>query len=131
MNRQELYTYLDNFDFDSKKETTISSVYFLIRNGLHKPEPLYFMHYQGSWFESPCCLMKHQLDDDKVKEYVDEIYLDNEEKDEYYKFENLMQRDGWHYEIDCPQCLPFLENDIEILDVFTESECLNWLLKNE
>ena len=50
--KKELYDYLDNFDFDSKRDTELSSVYFLMEFNDHV-EPIYFMHFRNSWFESP------------------------------------------------------------------------------
>ena len=46
-------------------------------------------------------------------------------------YENTMQRENKHYEIDCPQCSPFLPQELEIIDMISESECLDWLLKHE
>jgi hypothetical protein len=124
--KQELYSYLDSFDFDSVKDTKLSSVYFLIEFDNHI-EPIYFAHFEDVWFASPCDLHKYPLDDDKVEEYVDYLYFD--ESFEYaYEYEKTMQRNGWHYEIDCPQCSPFLPDRIKIKDVFSDSKCLDWLL---
>ena len=49
---------------------------------------------------------------------------------EAYEYEKIFQRNGIHYEIYCPQCTPFLPEEVAILDVFSEEECLNWLLEN-
>ena len=122
--KQELYSYLDSFDFDSVKDTKLSSVYFLIEFDNHI-EPIYFTHFEDVWFASPCDLHKYPLDDDKVEEYVDYLYFD--ESFEYaYEYEKTMQRNGWHYEIDCPQCPPFLPDRIKIKDVFSDNKCLDW-----
>lgn len=124
--KQELYSYLDSFDFDSIRDTKLSSVYFLIEFDNHI-EPIYFTHFEDVWFASPCDLHKYPLDDDKVEEYVDYLYFD--EFFEYaYEYEKTMQRNGWHYEIDCPQCSPFLPDRIKIKEVFSDSKCLDWLL---
>lgn len=126
--KQELYDYLDNFDFDSIKDTKLSSVYFLVEFDNHI-EPIYFTHFENVWFASPCDLHEYPLDDDKVEEYVDYLYFD--ESFEYaYEYEKTMQRNGWHYEIDCPQCSPFLPDRIKIIDVFSDSKCLDWLLSH-
>lgn len=126
--KQELYNYLDNFDFDSIKDTKLSSVYFLIKFDNHI-EPIYFTHFENVWFASPCDLHEYPLDDDKVEEYVDYLYFD--ESFEYaYEYEKTMQRNGRHYEIDCPQCDPFLPDRIKIIDVFSDSKCLDWLLSH-
>lgn len=125
--KQELYNYLDNFDFDSIKDTKLSSVYFLIEFDNHI-EPIYFTHFEDVWFASPCDLHKYPLEDDKVKEYVDYLYFD-ESFEFAYEYEKTMQRNGWHYEIDCPQCSPFLPDRIIVRDVFSDSKCLDWLLR--
>ena len=44
--------------------------------------------------------------------------------------EKIFQRNGIHYEIYCPQCTPFLPEEVAILDVFSEEECLDWFLEN-
>ena len=124
--KQELYNYLNNFDFDSVKDTKLSSVYFLVEFDNHI-EPIYFTRFEDVWFASPCDLHEYPLEDDKVEEYVDYLYFD--ESFEYtYEYEKSMQRNGWHYEIDCPQCSPFLPDNIKIQDVFSDSKCLDWLL---
>lgn len=124
--KQELYDYLDNFDFDSIKDTKLSSVYFLVEFDNHI-EPIYFTHFEDVWFASPCDLHEYPLEDDKVQEYVYYLYFD--ESFEYaYECEITMQRNGWHYEIDCPQCSPFLPDKIKVLDVFSDTKCLDWLL---
>lgn len=125
--RKELYDYLDNFDFDSKRDTELSSVYFLMEFNDHV-EPIYFMHFRNSWFESPCDLHRFPLKDDEVTEYVKEMY-----QTDYliaYQHEKIFQKDGWHYDIDNPQCEPFLPDKVKIIDVFSEKECLDWLLEN-
>lgn len=124
--KQELYDYLDNFDFDSVKDTKLSSVYFLIEFDNHI-EPIYFTHFRDVWFASPCCLHEYPLEDDLVGEYVKDMYLIKSWEDAY-KYEKTMQRNGYHYEIDCPQCDPFLPDKIKIKDIFSDSKCLEWLL---
>lgn len=126
--KQELYNYLDNFDFDSIKDTKLSSVYFLIKFDNHI-EPIYFTHFENVWLASPCDLHEYPLDDDTVGEYVKELYFVNDWTDAY-EYEKTMQRNGRHYEIDCPQCDPFLPDRIKIIDVFSDSKCLDWLLSH-
>ena len=41
-----------------------------------------------------------------------------------------LEKDGWHYDIDVPQCSPFLPDKVKIIDVFSEKECLDWLLEH-
>lgn len=124
--KQELYNYLDGFNFDSVKDTKLSSVYFLVEFDNHI-EPIYFTHFEDVWFASPCGLHKCPLKTDEIMEFVKELYYEDSWQDAY-EYEKTMQRDGWHYEIDCPQCEPFLPDNIKIQDVFSDSKCLDWLL---
>ena len=126
--KKELYDFLDKFDFDAVRDTEISSVYFLVEYDNHI-EPLLFMHYKDVWFPSPCALRYFPLADNEVAKYVKDMY-EAESWIEAYEYEKNMQRDGVHYEIDCPQCTPFLPERIKIKEVFSDIECLNWLLKN-
>ena len=127
--RKELYKYLYNIDWNLKKETEMSSVYFLIKFNNHI-EPIYFMHYKDSYFESPCCLHGCDMNENELEEYVRELYYP-ESFEKALAYEKTMQRKNKHYEIDCPQCSPFLPQEVEIIDMVSESECLDWLLKHE
>lgn len=127
--KQELYEYLNAFDFDSIKDAELSSVYFLVEFDGHV-EPVYFTHFEDVWFASPCSLHKFPLRDDMLGEYVKEMYL-LKSQEAAYEYEKTMQRDGFHYEIDCPQCDPFLPDKIKIVDAFSDSRCLDWLLRKE
>ena len=127
--REELYKYLYNVDWSLKEETEMSSVYFLIKFNNHI-EPIYFMHYKDSYFESPCCLHSCDMNENELKEYVRELYYP-ESFEKALAYEKTMQRKNKHYEIDCPQCSPFLPQEVEIIDMISESECLDWLLKHE
>ena len=126
--RQELYEYIRKLDFTSIKDTDLSSVYFLIKFD-DTVWPIHFMHYEGSYFESPCQLCGVPLEDDKLTEFIQEMYGVNY-AEEVYEFEAGMQRNGRHYEIENFQCAPFLPNEIEILDVFSDKKCLDWLLNH-
>lgn len=126
--RQELYKYLNEFDFDAIRDTKLSSVYFLV---LHNDyvEPIYFVPFEDVWFESPCELSKFPLTEDKLAKYVREQYV-HYSFDDAYEYEKIFQKGDWHYEIDCPQCTPFLPETIKIIDVFSEKKCLEFLLGN-
>lgn len=124
--KQELYNYLDNLNFDSIKDTKSSSVYFLIEFDNHI-EPIYFTHFENVWFASPCDLRKWELENNKIMEFVKDLYYEDSWEDAF-EYEKTMQRDNWHYQIDCPQCSPFLPDKIKIRDVFSDSKCLDWLL---
>ena len=126
--REELYNYLNTFDFNSKKDTELASVYFLMEFDNHV-EPIYFLHFEDSWFESPCELHRFPLNDDEVIEYVKEMYQ-TDSLSKAYEYEKILQKDGWHYDIDVPQCSPFLPNEVKIIKVLSEKECLDWLLKH-
>lgn len=124
--KQELYKYLNEFDFDSVRDTKLSSVYFLI---VHNDcvEPIYFTSFEDVWFESPCDLYKFPLIESQLMQYVQEQYEQYSFNDAY-EYEKIFQKGDWHYEIDCPQCMPFLPETIKIIDVFSEKKCLEWLL---
>ncbi len=129
-NREELYKFLNEFDWNSKKETELSSVYFLIKEDDGYVEPLHFMSFEGAYFESPCDLHEYPMKDEELEDFVRDMY----EEDAFEKaleYEKLFQRDGIHYDIDNPQVSPFLKENFELLDVFSETECLNWLLQKE
>lgn len=123
--KQELYDYLNKFDFDSIKDTKLSNVYFLVEFDNHI-EPIYFTDFEDGWIAYPCYLHEYPLEDNVVEEYVKNMYLESWE--DAYEYEKTMQRNGYHYEIDCPQCSPFLPDKIKIIDIFSDIGCLNWLL---
>ena len=124
--KQELTDYLDNFDFDSVMDTKLSSVYFLIEFDNHIM-PIYFSRWDDVWFPSVCECCKYSLTDDEWIQSIKDLY-DEDSWEDAYEFEKTMIRDGWHYEIHCFQSSPFLPNDIKIIDVFSDSECLDWML---
>ena len=126
--KTDLYKYLKKFNYASKKSTELSSVYFLTKYG-DIIEPLYFTNFENVWFPSPCELRSVPMTDDQLVEYVKAIY-EEDSFGEALKFEKIFQKDGIHYEINNPQCYPFLPKSVEILDAFSEEECLEWLLKN-
>lgn len=117
-NRQELYEYL-------RKE---GSQYYLIKFDDHI-EPIYFFPYEGSYFESPCVLSRFPMKEDELEDYVHELY-----DEKYYEhglaYEKTMQIGDMHYDLDCPQCTPFLPDELEIIKPMTEEECLHWIIDN-
>lgn len=123
----ELYEYLENLDWESKRDHEWSSVYFLITYNGHT-EAIYFSNYKGAWLESPCILRGFPLEDNKLREYIEEIYIEKS-WNEAYQYESKFQKNNYHYEIDNPQCAPFLPEDIEIVKVMSEKECLEWLIR--
>lgn len=127
-NRKELYDYLNSVDWGAKRYTELSSVYFLVRYDGHV-EPVYFAPFEEVYFETPCDLQRFPLKEEELREYVQVMY-DPEHEEAAYEHEKSMQRGEWHYEIQCWQCSPFLPDEVEILAVLSEPECLDWLLGN-
>ena len=81
------------------------------------------------WFESPCYIRSFPLKDNALIEFVTALY-EQESIENAYEYEKQFQINNQHYEIDCPQCDPFLPDKIKILKLLTEIECLNWFLEN-
>ena len=126
--KQELYDYLNSFDFDAHKDTPLSSVFFLTEfDGVI--EPLYFSPYEDVWFETTCDFFRFPLADDLVMDYVKGTYFEADWA-LAYAYEALLQKEGWHYEIENFQCAPFLPENIKILKVLTERECFEWLFEH-
>ena len=124
--KQELYEYLNNVDWFSKKDTSLSSVYFLVTFDNHT-EPIYFTSFEDVYFESSCELHRFPLKEDEVEEYVNEIYYEDS-LCRALEFEKTMQRGDWHYDIDCPQGDLFLPDVLDDIQMISETECLNWIL---
>ena len=127
--KQELYNYLNGFNFDSIKDTKLSSVYFLVEYDRYR-EPIYFMPFEDVWFGFPCYCYEFPLEDNEVIGFVRELYYKDSWEDAY-EYEKIMQRNGYHYNIDCPQCAPFLPDKIKIIDIFSDSGFLDWFLNSK
>ena len=125
--KQELYDYLDNVDLSSKKDTQLSSVYYLVTFDNHT-EPIYFTRFGDVYFESPCELHRFPMKENEIEEYVKGIYYE-ESFENALEFEKTMHREKWLYDIDCPQCFPFLPERLDNIEIISESECLDWLLE--
>lgn len=128
-NKKELFNYIENCDKKDKKKCKLSSIYYLIKIGDNE-FPVYFMPFEDVYFESECVLIKNPATRKDVVEYVKEMYPYNTQK-EALKYELTMFRNGFHYQIDCPQCFPFLPQEIDDIKVISEIECLDWLIKKE
>ena len=126
--KTELNKFLKKFDYASKQNTKLSSVYFLTKYG-EITEPLLFTKFENLWMPAPCELKVFPLSNEDLEEYVKATYEESA-FEEALKYENIFQKDNKHYVIDNPQCYPFLPKKIEIIDAFSEEECLEWLLKN-
>lgn len=126
--REQLYKWLRETDTSHKKTHELSSVYYMIRFNGHT-EPMHFMHYNGVYFESPCMLRSYNIPESELDNYVKELYIP-EYVEEAMEYEKTMQKGDIHYEIDNPQCSPFLPSEFSILDILSEQECLEWLITN-
>ena len=127
--KEELYNYLNTFDFESVRDCKMAGVYFLVEYE-DKIWPMYFMSCENAWFESPCSLSKFPLEYKEVADMVRDSYLE-EEFDNVYEHEMTMQKDGWHYSIENFQYIPFLPDKIKIIDVFSDVKCMEWLLAHQ
>lgn len=112
MNKQELYKYLD----ENK-----SDYYMVTWNG--HTEPLFFMHYQNSYFPSPLEIRRYPMTEEKLLEYVHEQYS-SDYWDYGFELEKKNLVNGYWYEIDCPQCSPFLPDEIDTICCISEEEVL-------
>ena len=104
-----------------------SDYYMVTWNG--HTEPLYFMPYNGTYFESPLEVRRYQMTEENLWEYVKVQYIEKywEESFEREK-KNLI--DGFWYEIDCPQCSPFLPFEIDDIYPISEEEYLKEIVTN-
>lgn len=106
-------------------------------------EATWFTKYKSGidnqpWFlESPCELHKvckvEKPIDEFCEEFVKEcIELEEGESEEDY-IENYMKPmivDGWFYVVNNFQSGPYLPKEVDNIEIITERECLDWLLKN-
>ena len=133
--KEELYEFLRNVNMEEKRENPMCSVYFLVeyknidKNGETKvyKEPIYFFPYEEVFFPSPCELTEWDMKQKELEEFVQEMY-EMEYWEEALEYENIFQKGNKHYEIDVPQCTPFLPEKITILKMLSESECLDFLI---
>ena len=131
--KKELYRYLDEVDTTDKRTCELDSVYFLVEYD-DKKEPIYFVHVEDMWMASPCVLYSYPMEDEEVENYVLDTYettKDSSDFEEIYKYESKFQRGNKHYEIYVPLCLDYLPNKLNIVDILSEEECLDWLIKEE
>ena len=106
MNRDELKQYLDKtkseiymvkfYDKDQKKTVTI---------------PVHFQRYEGFAFE--CCVevSRRAMTEQELLEDIHDQY-ESEYWEEAFEREKQNLIDGYWYEVDYPQCLPFLPKKI-------------------
>ena len=125
-NKEQLYNFIRE---NTKKDTKLSSTYYLVKYLNGEMEPIYFTSFQNVFFESPCCLHEINLKAEDLEEFVKELYAE-EFFEDALEFEKTMQIGNKHYEIDTPQTSLFLPNEFEIVDVFSDIDCVKWMLEN-
>lgn len=125
--RKELYKYLDTQDLQTKQDTNMSSVYFLVKYE-DKTEIVYFSHFEDVYFESPVTVRECEMTIEELREYVKYTYLEGA-YEEALAYELTLYRNGRLYEIDCPQCAPWLPDKIDEIEMLSESQCLDLILK--
>ena len=129
--RESLDNYLHSVDRSTKKDTPLSSVYFLIRhNG--QEMPVFFFPFEGTYFETPCVLHSCPMAEKELREYVEETYM-KEAWDKAFVYEKTMLVINKHYEISCPHTSPWLHIDkghpVVVVKMLSERECLELLLE--
>lgn len=106
-------------------------------------ETIWFTKYKSGidnkpWFlESSCELHKickvEKPIDEFCEEFVKEcIELEDGESEEDY-IENYMKPmivDGWFYVVNNFQDSPYLPKEVDNIEIISERDCLDWLLKN-
>ena len=112
MTKVELHNYIKEHGSD----------YYMVTWDGHT-EPLYFMPYNGTYFESPLEVRRCQMTEEELWEYVKFQYLEKY-LDESFEREKKNLIDGYWYEIDCPQCTPFLPFEIDDVYPISEEEYL-------
>lgn len=104
------------------------SDYYMVTWNNHT-EPLYFMPYGDTFFESPLEVRRYPMDEQELWEYVKEQYLEKYWEESFEKEKkNLI--DGYWYEIDCPQCSPFLPFEIDSVYPISEEEYIKQVAAN-
>lgn len=125
----EWQLFLDNFDVSYKQETTLSAVYFLVKDDNNNIIPVYFYKPCDWWFASVCMLSSRTCALENVEEYVRETY-EKSAIEEALIYEKMLYIGGVHYTIENFQNVISLPIELEIVDVLTETECLKWMLNN-
>lgn len=144
--KEEFFNYLENFDFEKNKRTSLDRTYFLIKyydEEIRKEliKPFYcFKRDDGNWAEGECEL--HIYPNTSLLEWLnlnelgicdpdDELMpLDTFEEDRI-EHDKIFQIDGTQYDNFNYGIFDILPNDIEILDIFNEKQCLEYLLDNK
>jgi len=104
-----------------------SDYYMVTWNG--HTEALYFMPYGNTYFESPLQVRRYPMTEDDLWEYIKTTYLEKYWKEAFEEEkENLI--DGYWYEIDCPQCAPFLPFEVDNIYPISEKDYLQLYISN-
>lgn len=84
------------------------------------------------WFlESPCELYRFEFKDtseESIRAYAEELYEPDGTEDAINNIKSML-RDGWLYEIENFQTMPYLPNELDNIELISEIECLDWMLK--
>ncbi len=133
--REELNSYLENLDISSKVETPMSCVYFLVTYD-NETIPVYFEQQKSVenpghtvYFESSCDLKAINLPPEELEDYVRYMYREDA-FEESLEYEKKMQRGNTHYEIENYQMDKFLPDQLDDIQMISETECLDWLLSH-
>lgn len=124
------------YDKDEKKHYAI--VRYIKDNNIVE-DIVYFScyHINGLWFlEAPCCIFdfpftctKEEFCKKFIEDYVE--LEENVDADQYVEdYVKPLIRDNVYYEIDCPQTGPFLPKMVLSIKLITESDALDYILKN-
>ena len=134
MNRQELHKWLEQQNPELKRDTPMSSVYYLVTyiDDTYEEEitePLYLGHINNTYFESPCTLTSIELKEEDLKNYVHITWMDYAFEDALLYVQNMF-KDNALYEIHNFQCGPFIK-EVKNITMISERECLEWLLSHD
>ena len=120
MNKSELYNFI-------KKNP--SEVYLVKYNGNTVGELIHFMHYEDSFFECGVSITRCEMNtEEELIAYVKETYLE-EYFDKALEQERKYWINGYLYDIDFPQCSPFLPNEIDSIEVINTKDLLEYANK--
>ena len=89
---------------------------------------IHFIFYEGVCFETPIEVRRSPMTEEGLREYVHEQYFE-EYWDSAFEEEKNRLIDGYLYDIDYPQCLPFLPSEIEDIYPITEREYLKTVIE--
>lgn len=124
--REELNEFISKF---TREEDDFLNNYFYIKSEDFKGI-VYFSRFNKNYFESTCNIVKTGIPEDELKDYVNNTY-----EKEYFvpalEFEKKMVKDGIHYDIFCPKCIPFLRFPVTFVSVFNDVEVLNYFTNQE